>query len=281
MNNAKAGPIAFILGWSAAFLLFFPILWMLLTGFKTEVEAISTPPTVLFAPTMENYDTIFERADYLRFASNSIVISIAATVLALLLAIPAAYAMAFFPTERTRSTLLWMLSTKMMPAVGVLVPMYLIFRDTGLLDTRTGLIVIYTLINLPIAVWMLYTFFKEVPNEILVRPHGRGAAEPGSVLPAAAARRSRHRFDRPAVDHPVLERGVLEPEPDGVPGRTADRLHRLLLQPRRAVLGQAVRRLDTGHRADPDHGLVEPASARARPDLRRRQVIPGDLSWPI
>jgi sorbitol/mannitol transport system permease protein len=167
MNNAKAGPIAFILGWSAAFLLFFPILWMLLTGFKTEVEAISTPPTVLFAPTMENYDTIFERADYLRFASNSIVISIAATVLALLLAIPAAYAMAFFPTERTRSTLLWMLSTKMMPAVGVLVPMYLIFRDTGLLDTRTGLIVIYTLINLPIAVWMLYTFFKEVPNEIL------------------------------------------------------------------------------------------------------------------
>ncbi len=167
MNNAKAGPVAFILGWGAAFLLFFPILWMLLTGFKTEVEAIATPPSLVFAPTMENYDVIFERADYLRFAFNSIIISIAATVLALLLAIPAAYAMAFFPTERTRSTLLWMLSTKMMPAVGVLVPMYLIFRDTGLLDTRTGLIIIYTLINLPIAVWMLYTFFKEVPNEIL------------------------------------------------------------------------------------------------------------------
>jgi sorbitol/mannitol transport system permease protein len=75
--------------------------------------------------------------------------------------------MAFHPTERTRGTLLWMLSTKMLPSVGVLVPIYLLFRTLGLLDTRTGLIIVYTLMNLPIVVWMLFTFFKEVPNEIL------------------------------------------------------------------------------------------------------------------
>ena len=82
--------------------------------------------------------------------------------------------MAFFPGKRTKDLLLWMLSTKMMPAVGVLVPMYLLFRDTGLLDTRTGLIIVLTLSNLPIVVWMLYSFFKEVPTrDPRGGPHGR------------------------------------------------------------------------------------------------------------
>lgn len=167
MESSKSRIGVFILGWGAALVIFFPILWMLLTGFKTEVEAISTPPKLFFTPTLENYYAVFERADYMSFAINSIVISVVATALAILIAVPAAYAMAFFPTERTRGTLLWMLSTKMMPPVGVLVPMYLLFRDFGLLDTRTGLIIVYTLMNLPIVIWMLYTFFKEVPGEIL------------------------------------------------------------------------------------------------------------------
>ncbi len=87
------------------------------------------------------------RADYLSFALNSVVISVGGTILALALAIPAAYVMAFHPTKRTRSTLLWMLSTKMLPSVGVLVPIYLVFRTLGLLDTWIGLIVVYTLMN--------------------------------------------------------------------------------------------------------------------------------------
>ncbi|HET8726920.1 MAG TPA: carbohydrate ABC transporter permease [Alphaproteobacteria bacterium] len=156
-----------VLGWGVALAVFFPIFWMLLTSFKTEAEAVATPPSLFFAPTLENYVTIDARADYLKFALNSIVVSVGSTVVALLLAVPAAYAMAFFPTARTRGTLLWMLSTKMLPPVGVLVPIYLLFRDFGLLDTRTGLVIIYTLINLPIVVWMLYTFFKEVPRDIL------------------------------------------------------------------------------------------------------------------
>lgn len=154
-------------GWLAAALLFFPIFWMLLTGFKTEVEAVSSPPSLIFEPTLENYGAVHQRADYVKFALNSVVISLGATLLALLLAIPASYAMAFFPTRHTRSTLLWMLSTKMLPPVGVLVPIYLIFRDLGLIDTQVGLIIVYALMNLPIVVWMLYTFFKEVPKDIL------------------------------------------------------------------------------------------------------------------
>jgi len=153
--------------WLVACLVFFPIFWMLLTGFKTEVEAVSTPPSLFFRPTFENYVAVQGRANYFKFAWNSIFLSVGSTLLALLIAVPAAYAMAFFPTRRTKGTLMWMLSTKFMPAVGVLVPIYLLFRDMNLLDEKVGLLIVYTLINLPIVVWMLFSFFKEVPREIL------------------------------------------------------------------------------------------------------------------
>ena len=155
-----------VLGWVVALLIFFPIFWMFLTSFKTEVDAIGAP-TLLFHPTLENYVAVDQRADYFRFAFNSVVISVVSTLLALVIAIPATYAMAFFPSHRTRGTLLWMLSTKMLPPVGVLVPIYLLCRDMGLIDSHTALIVIYALMNLPIIVWMLFTFFKEVPGSIL------------------------------------------------------------------------------------------------------------------
>lgn len=171
-----------VLGWFAAGILFFPIFWMLLTSFKTEAAAIALPPKLLFQPTLENYVAIQNRADYFNFAMNSIVISVGSTVLAVLLAIPAAYAMAFFPTKRTKGTLLWMLSTKMLPPVGVLVPIYLLFRNLNLLDTRIGLVIIYTLINLPIVVWMIYTFFKDVPKDILEAGRMDGASTQQEVF---------------------------------------------------------------------------------------------------
>ncbi len=154
-----------ITGWAAAVLLFFPILWMALTSLKTEREAVSA--SLAFTPTLAGYREVLSRADYLGFAVNSVAVSLGATVLALLFAIPAAYALAFHPTRRTRGTLLWMLSTKMLPPVGVLVPIYLLFRTAGLLDTRTGLVAMDALMNLPIVVWMLFTFYKEVPHDIL------------------------------------------------------------------------------------------------------------------
>ncbi len=182
MRKRRQKVLVTVLGWGVALLMFFPIFWMFLTGFKTEVEAVSTPPSLFFQATLENYAAVQQRADYIKFASNSIIASFGSTILALLLAIPAAYAMAFFPTKRTRGTLLWMLSTKMLPPVGVLVPIALIFRDLGLTDTHIGLILIYALINLPIIVWMLYTFFKEVPPEILEAGRMDGATQQQELL---------------------------------------------------------------------------------------------------
>jgi len=167
MRGSKAKVIwAGIVGWTAAILMFFPIFWMLLASFKTEIDAVG-PPELIFAPTLENFVEVNARANYFAYAMNSVVESLGATAISLALAIPAAYAAAFFPSKKTKDLLLWMLSTKMMPAVGVLVPMYLLFRDVSLLDTRTGLIILFTLSNLPIVVWMLYSFFKDVPPEIL------------------------------------------------------------------------------------------------------------------
>jgi sorbitol/mannitol transport system permease protein len=158
--------IAFV-GWSAAFVMAFPILWMGLAAFKTELDAIASPPLLFFHPTLENFGEMNERVDYIAHAWNSIVVSFGSTLVALALSAPAAYSMAFFPTEKTRGVLLWMLSTKFMPAVGVLVPIYILMSRAGLLDTKTGLILITVFSNLPIVVWMLYSFFKEVPHEIL------------------------------------------------------------------------------------------------------------------
>jgi len=170
-----------VLGWSVALVVFFPVFWMIVTGFKTEVEAISAP-SLIFDPTLENYVAVDNRADYFRFATNSVVISLGATAFGLVLAIPAAYAFAFFPTRRTKGTLLWMLSTKMLPPVGVLVPIYLLLRDLGLIDTKLALIVVNALMNLPIIVWMLYTFFKEVPRDILEAGRMDGAMPRQEVL---------------------------------------------------------------------------------------------------
>src|SRR5687768_9151497 len=117
-----------VVGWMAGLIVFFPILWMVITSFKTELEAYSVPPSFLFFDwTTEQYEAVLEQRDYPKFALNSIILAGGATLLGLIIAIPAAWSMAFSPTRRTKDVLLWMLSTKMMPAVGVLVPMYLIF----------------------------------------------------------------------------------------------------------------------------------------------------------
>ena len=162
-----------IAGWFFALLIFFPIFWMAITAFKTEQQALSF--NLFFAPTLESFREVFARSNYLSFALNSIYVSLGSTLLCFAIAIPAAYRMAFFPTPRTASTLVWMMSTKMMPAVGVLLPIYLLFSKARLLDSVWGLIIIYTLMNLPIAVWMTFTYFCEVPAAILEAARVDGA----------------------------------------------------------------------------------------------------------
>ena len=160
------------------FLMFFPILWIVILSLKTEQDAIRAPLEILFNSgwTMESFGAVQARSDYFKHFSNSVIISVGSTVLGLAIAIPAAWAMAFVPAKRTKNVLMWMLSTKMLPPVGVLVPIYLIFRDTGLLDSRVGLVFVLMMINLPIIIWMLYTYFREIPGEILEAARMDGAS---------------------------------------------------------------------------------------------------------
>jgi sorbitol/mannitol transport system permease protein len=161
--------------WAVTLLLFFPLGWLMLTAFKTELQAISVPPLLIFTPTLENFSIVQERSDYMLYAQNSFITSVVSTILGLMLAYPAAYAMAFFKGKHTKDILMWMLSTKMMPAVGALVPVYVMAQTAGLLDSRTALIIVFTLSNLPIMVWMLYSYLKEVPHEILEASRMDGA----------------------------------------------------------------------------------------------------------
>jgi len=171
------------IAWTIGIMIFFPILWTFLTSFKTEAQAIADPPVFfLFDWTTENYRAVQERSDYFRHFWNSVVISVGSTLIGLAIAIPAAWSMAFVPGRHTKNILMWMLSTKMLPPVGVLVPIYLIFRDLSLLDTQVGLIIVLTLINLPIIVWMLYTYFREIPAEILEAARMDGASLRSEVL---------------------------------------------------------------------------------------------------
>jgi sorbitol/mannitol transport system permease protein len=166
-----------ILAWVVAFLIFFPILWTVITSFKSELDAIAMPPKFLFFNwTLENYVEILQRSNYLKFAFNSVVLSIGANLVGLLIAVPAAWSMAFAPGKRTKDLLMWMLSTKMMPAVGVLVPIYLVFKSLHLLDSLFGIGLVLMLLNLPLLVWMLYTYFKEIPNDILEAARMDGAS---------------------------------------------------------------------------------------------------------
>lgn len=164
-----------VAAWLVTLLLFFPLGWLVLTAFKTELQAISVPPLLFFEPTLENFHEVQERSDYLLYAQNSLVTSVASTLLGLLLAAPAAYSMAFFKGPHTKDVLMWMLSTKMMPAVGALMPIYVLAQWSGLLDTQLGLIIIFTLSNLPIMVWMLYSGYKDIPPEILEAARMDGA----------------------------------------------------------------------------------------------------------
>ena len=237
-----------LLGWTLGILLFFPIFWTLVASLKTESDAYTLPQNFLTTPwTLENFGIVQERSDYVRYVVNTGLIVILSTALALVLAVPAAWSLAFAPvdkptsrlngwtwlaimlgaaavcaivlyvndwkvsnffiglallllvivpatiwvwTRNTPGTLLWMLSTKMMPPAGALIPIYLIFnrnglvfRDWGVFDLREfnlmdslwGMVPLMTMLNLPIFIWMLFTYFKEIPLAILEAARMDGA----------------------------------------------------------------------------------------------------------
>jgi sorbitol/mannitol transport system permease protein len=147
---------------AAAFL--FPLVWMFMAAFKTEAQAFATPPVFIFTPTLENFEKAM--GSYFPALRNSLVAAVGSTVLAFILGLPAAFALAVYPTRRAQNVLTWMLSTKFMPAVGVIVPLFLIYRNLDLLDTLPGLILMYTTMNLPLVVWMMHSYMTEIPYAI-------------------------------------------------------------------------------------------------------------------
>ncbi|MEZ5869111.1 sorbitol/mannitol transport system permease protein [Defluviimonas denitrificans] len=162
--------------WIVALIIFFPILWTILTSFKPEPVAVASPPVFLnFDWSFDNYRTVIQQRGYGQFFWNSVVIAFGSTILGMIIAIPAAWAMAFVHGPRTKDLLMWMLSTKMMPAAGVLVPIYLIAVYFKMLDTQILLTVVLMLMNLPIIIWMLYTYFREIPVDILEAARMDGA----------------------------------------------------------------------------------------------------------
>ncbi|MCW6512718.1 carbohydrate ABC transporter permease [Lichenifustis flavocetrariae] len=153
--------------WAVALSLSLPILWMALTAFKTDLDALHLPPKIFFRPTLENFLAANGSVPVLRPILNSVVESSGATALCFLFAFPAAYALAFHGGRSRNTILLGMLMTRFMPGIGVMLPMYLIFKVIGLIDTRLGLVLVLALVNLPIVVWMLYCYMREIPRDIL------------------------------------------------------------------------------------------------------------------
>ena len=170
-----------VLAWVVGLLFFFPIFWMVLTSFKTDADAVNPEYLLFFKPTLENYLNMTQNYDYWRFASNSVITSVFATIFTLFVGIPAAYAMAFNPSRATKDILIWMLSTKMLPAAAVLYPMTFLTKSMGLYDTHFLIIIVLSLINLPIVVWMLFTYFKEIPKDIIEASQMDGANTWGEI----------------------------------------------------------------------------------------------------
>jgi sorbitol/mannitol transport system permease protein len=155
-----------IVAWVAGIVFVFPVIWMVLTSFKQEQDAASNPPTWFFSPTMEQYSAVFDR-NITPFLLNSVMASVFSTVLVVLLATPAAYALSLRPVAKWTDVLFFFISTKMLPMVAALLPIYLLVKQLGMLDNIWTLVILYTSMNLPIAVWMMRSFLLEVPREVL------------------------------------------------------------------------------------------------------------------
>jgi sorbitol/mannitol transport system permease protein len=166
-RRSGIGPVLLTtLTWIVAIGFFFPVLWMVLTAFKTEAAAYTNPPTLFFTPTLEQFRSVFD-AGIGPYLANSLVATVVSTLLVLVLGIPAAFAVSLRPVEKTQDVLFFFISTKMLPVVAAIVPIYVVVNEIGALDNIWTLIVLYTAMNLPIAVWMMRSFFLEVPKELL------------------------------------------------------------------------------------------------------------------
>lgn len=175
---AKArGTALTVFTWAVGLFFVFPVLWLVLTAFKEENQAATDPPTLFFQPTLDRFAVVLE-ADFLPYLGNSLIATTMSTVLVLVLGLPAAFALSVAPVKRTKDVLFFFISTKMLPVVAVVVPIYVAAAHLSMLDNVWTLVVLYTAMNLPIAVWMLRSFFLEVPTAIVEAARMEGAGLP-------------------------------------------------------------------------------------------------------
>lgn len=171
----RGGSLLTAFTWIIAIGFFFPVAWMVLTAFKQESDAATNPPTFFFAPTLDQFKAVFD-AGVGTALLNSLFVTTVSTIIVLLLGIPAAFALSLRPVKKTSDALFFFISTKMLPVVAVIIPLYVIVGQIGMLDNVWTLIVLYTSMNLPIAVWMMRSFFLEVPSELLEAAEIDGAS---------------------------------------------------------------------------------------------------------
>lgn len=156
-----------VLTYIVVFLLVFPVIWMVITGFKTEVAAISIPPTLFFEPTLSQF-ALAINGGFAAYLYNSVVASLVSTALALILGIPAAYAMVFQMKKKGADDMLFfVLSTRFLPFAAILIPLFVIITRLNLLDNLFTLIIVYTAMNLPLIIWMSRSYFMDLPKEVL------------------------------------------------------------------------------------------------------------------
>lgn len=174
-KRRRTGIITGILAWLTSLAMFFPVAWMVLASFKTEEDAIAVPPKLIFEPTLDHYGEAFS-SGFVDFLVNSLIATTVSTALVIVLAVPAAYALSIRAIPRWRDVLFFLISTKMMPLAAGIVPLYLVGRTLGLLNTTGILVIVYLSMNLPLAIWMLRSFMSEIPQEVIdaVRVDGAG-----------------------------------------------------------------------------------------------------------
>lgn len=162
--HIRCGVILIILVFAA--MAFFPIFWMLMTSLKGRVDFLAIPPKWLFFPTFKNYKEILSSADFIQSYGNSIIISACSVCIGIVVGVPCAYGLSRFHFKGKTTLGVWILSTRFAPPVATLLPFYMMFSSLKLIDTYTGLILVYMVINLPLIIWLMYGFFKDVPFEL-------------------------------------------------------------------------------------------------------------------
>ncbi|WP_405750195.1 carbohydrate ABC transporter permease [Streptomyces sp. NBC_01020] len=175
------GALLGLTAWLAGILFFLPIAWMALTSFHAETDAATNPPSLAASLTLDGYRDFFGAgggASPWPALANSAVASVVSTLCVLVLALPAAYALSIRPVKKWTDVLFFFLSTKMLPVVAGLLPVYLFAKNTGMLDNIWMLVILYTSMNLPIAVWMMQSFLAEVPVAVIEAARVDGARLP-------------------------------------------------------------------------------------------------------